>query len=121
MWARIVTIALGIWLMVAPDLFDFNKTISDNGHIIGPLMITFSVVALSECMRNVKMLNLALAAWLLFAPWILHYDNSAAVASDYATGVLALMLTLVKQKRQHWFAGGWYGLLGSAGNSVRNM
>jgi len=107
MWARITTTILGVWLMMAPDIFGFGKTIANNDHIVGPLLITFSVIAMSESVRNVKMLNLPLAAWLLFAPWILGYENSLAFASDYTVGVLTLVLTLVKQRRRHSFAGGW--------------
>lgn len=113
MWARYVTIALGLWLMVAPGIFDFPKTISDNGHIVGPLIITFSTIAIFEVMRNLRYANLPLGAWLLFAPWILDYDNSNAFASDYVVGMLTLILSLVRQKRQETFDGGWSSLWSS--------
>jgi hypothetical protein len=110
MWARIMTLLLGVWLMVAPDLFNFGKTISTNGHIIGPLLVTFSIIAMSESTRNVRMLNLPLGAWLLFAPWMFAYDTPAALISDYTVGVLTLILSLVKLKRTKEFGGGWSSL-----------
>jgi len=110
MWARVITIILGLWLMVAPGLLGFSKVIATNGHVVGPLLITFSVIALSECMRNVRWLNVPLAAWLLFAPWILQYGNTVAFVSDYITGVLCLLLTLPGPARKHYFSRGWYGL-----------
>lgn len=111
MWARVTTLLLGLWLMIAPSLFDYSKRIADNGHIIGPLIITFSTVALWECTRNVRVFNLPLGAWLLFAPWILAYENTTAFASDYTAGVLTLLLSLVKTKRKNRFGGGWAALL----------
>ena len=98
---------LGIWLMVAPGVLDFSKKISDNAHIVGPLIATFSIVALSECTRNVRFFNLPLAAWLLAAPWILQYDNHTALWNDYAVSLLLIALAFVKTKRQHHFGGGW--------------
>lgn len=107
MWARVIIIISGVWLMVAPAIFRFNKTISDNAHIVGPLIATFAIVALSECTRNVRYFNLPLAAWLLFAPWVLHYDNTTALINDYAVAFLVGGLTFVPPKRQHRFGGGW--------------
>jgi hypothetical protein len=107
MWARITTLTLGVWLMSAPGLFGFAKTISNNGHIIGPLIVSFSIISFSECTRNARWLNLPLAMWLLFSPWILAYDNWTAFASDYAVGILILFLSIVKQERKKSFGGGW--------------
>ena len=110
MWARYATVLLGIWLMAAPGILGFEKLIADNDRIVGPLIVTFSMISLSECTLSVRMANLLPAAWLLFAPWILDYDNSTAFASDYISGLLILGLTLVKQKREHTFGGGWSSL-----------
>lgn len=107
MWARVVTLLIGLWLMVAPVVLHYNKIMSNNGHITGPLIVTFSIIALSECTRNVQMFNLPLGAWLLFSPWVLGYVDTAGFASDYIAGVLILLFSLVKYKRKNRFAGGW--------------
>ncbi len=107
MWARYATILIGFWLMAAPGIFDFEKFISDNNRIVGPIVVTFAVISVSESMRNLRIVNLLPGAWLLFAPWILDYDNSIAFASDYVAGLLILGLTLVKLKRKYKFGGGW--------------
>jgi hypothetical protein len=107
MWARIVTLVLGVWLMSAPGILGFDKSISNNDHIIGPLIISFSVIAMCESTRNVRIFNLPLGAWLLFAPWILGYDSAIAFISDYAVGVLTLLFSLVPLNRKHTFGGGW--------------
>lgn len=107
MWARIASVLLGVWLMVAPAVFGFGKNISDNDHIIGPLIATFSIIAIWECTRNVRMFNLPLVLWLFLAPWILDYDNNTALFNDYAVALAVLLLSFVPQKRENRFGGGW--------------
>lgn len=118
MWARIATTLLGIWLMAAPEVLGFGKSSSDNAHIVGPLIATFSIISLSECTRNVQLFNLPFAVWLLLAPWILQYDNNTALLNDYAVGILVILLSFVKMKRQNRFGGGWPAIWRS--NSVHS-
>lgn len=107
MWSQIIMSLLGIWLMVAPAVFDFNKKISDNAHILGPLIATFSIIAIWECTRNVRFFNLPIAGWLLLASWILHYESMPATVNDYTVAFLIIALSFVKPKRKHRFGGGW--------------
>ena len=107
MWAQIVMTILGIWLMAAPGVLGFGKNISDNAHIVGPLIATFSIIAIWECTRNVRLFNLPLAVWLLAAPLVLGYDNDTALMNDYAVAIAIIFLLLVKPSREHKFGGGW--------------
>ena len=107
MWARIVTAILGVWLMAAPGVWDFGKKISDNNHIVGPLIAAFSIISIFECTRNVRLANIPLGIWLLIAPWLLQYNNTTAVLNDYGVAVLIILLSLVKLKRENRFGGGW--------------
>ena len=107
MWSQIAMAIMGVWLMVAPGVFGFGKEIADNAHIVGPLIATFSIIATSECTRNVRLFNLPLAIWLLAAPLVLGYDNDAALMNDYAVAIVVIFLFLVKPRRKHRFGGGW--------------
>lgn len=107
MWAQIVMAFLGIWLMVAPAIFDFPKYISDNGRIVGPLVASFSVIAIWECTRNVRLLNVPLAVWLFASPLVLHYGNDTALMNDYIVAILLIALCMVRPSRVHRFGGGW--------------
>lgn len=102
--------ALGIWMMIAPAVFGFSKRIADNAHIVGPLIATFSIIAIWECTRNVRLLNFPLAAWLIVAPLILGYDSDAPLINDYIVAIVILFLLTVKPKRKYRFAGGWASL-----------
>src|SRR5690606_27281360 len=98
MWTRIGMTALGIWLMSAPGIFGFEKHISNSAHIVGPLIATFAIISLSEATRNVRLLCIPLALWLLAAPWVLQYDNTTALINDYAVAILLFLLSIVKPK-----------------------
>lgn len=110
MWARIICALVGVWLMASPEIFDFSKNISDNDQIVGPVIFTFSVIAMGESVRNIRWLNVGLGCWLLLAPWILNYHNGIATVNDMICGALAIGLSFVPQKRHHWFNGGWSAL-----------
>lgn len=98
---------LGIWMMVAPAVFDYDKNIANNAHIVGPLIASFSMIAIWECTRNVRLLNLPVALWMLAAPIFIRYDNDSALMHDYGIAIVIIFLLLIKPSRSHRFAGGW--------------
>lgn len=110
MWAQIINAMLGLWLMAAPGVFHFGKLASNNDHIIGPLIVTFAVVAWWECTRGARKFNIPLAGWLLIAPWILEYNDALATANDMIMGGLVLLLSRVKGTVTSSYGGGWSSL-----------
>lgn len=110
MWANIGNILLGLWLMVAPALLGFDAAASDNGHIAGPLIVTFSTIALWEATSAVTKWNLPIAIWLLAAPWVLGYDMWLPTANDMISGALILTLSLQKRTIKKRYGGGWSAL-----------
>ncbi len=110
MWAKIINILTGLWLMVAPGILGYGSAAADNGHIIGPIIITFSVVSLWEATHSVRKWNYPFALWLLLAPWILSYSNTLAIVSDMAAGILVIVLSTLHQEIKSRFGGGWASL-----------
>lgn len=104
---------MGVWLMIAPGVFNYSKTLADNAHIVGPLIATCSIVATSECTRNVRLFNLPLVIWLFAAPVVLGYESDTALMNDYAVAIVIIFLFLVKPKRKYRFGGGWPAVLRS--------
>lgn len=98
---------IGVWFMAVPDVWGLGKTISNNHHIVGPLIVTFSIISIWECTRNVRWLNVPLAAWLLAAPLVLEYESKAGLLNNYAVAGVILLLCLVKPERKSRFGGGW--------------
>jgi hypothetical protein len=107
MWAQIFNVLLGIWLMVAPDVLHYNGIAADNDHIIGPVVVSFAIIALSGCTRTVSKFNIPLGVWLVVAPWILNYENQVPLINDMASGVLITVFSFFKRKTDHLYGGGW--------------
>jgi len=110
MWPQIATALLGIWMMAVPGVLGFENAFADNAHIVGPVIATFSIIAIWECTRNVRLLNLPIAVWLLAAPVALQYENDTALMNDYLVGIAVILLVAGKPERKFRFAGGWLSL-----------
>lgn len=107
MWAQIINTILGLWIMIAPGILGYSSIAADNGHIVGPIIVTFSIVSLWEATRSVRKFNYPFAIWLLVAPWILGYSETSAIISDMAVGVLVIILSSVQGKIENSYGGGW--------------
>jgi hypothetical protein len=110
MWAQIINTLIGLWIMIAPGIFGFGPAAADNGHIVGPVIVTFSVTAIWEATRNVRKANYPFAVWLLVAPWILDYSSDLAIISDMVCGVLVIIFSSFRGKVEQHFGGGWTSL-----------
>lgn len=107
---KFINIVLGIWLMVAPDVLGYSEAAVDNGHIIGPIIVTFSTISLWEATDLVKRWNYPFAIWLLLAPWLLGYHGSIAMIMDTLAGAIVFALSAVKSPKKNNFGGGWSSL-----------
>lgn len=110
MWAQILNILLGLWLMVAPHILGYGPVASDNGHIVGPIITTFSVIALWEATDGIRKWNYPFAFWLLLSPWILGYDDALATGCDMLVGILVIIFSSVTRKIENQYGGGWASL-----------
>jgi hypothetical protein len=117
MWARIVSLALGIWLMAAPIVLGYGPPASTNDHIVGPLAASFSIIAISEVTRSLRWLNVPVGAWLLIAPWLLGYGPTPTINS-LAVGVLLIGLAFVRGTIEQRYGGGWSSLLPGAADAA---
>lgn len=110
MWGGIINTILGLWLMAAPGIFNYGSAASDNGHIVGPVIVTFAIVSLWEATRGVRKLNFPTGIWLIAAPWILGYDHTIAIISDMSVGLLVFLFAMLKGTVKQSFGGGWASL-----------
>lgn len=111
MWSQALSALLGIWLMVAPALLDsFSDTASANNRVVGPLVVAFGVIAMSEVMRSVRFGNTLAGAWLVFACFLFGYRDVALLTTLLAAlGIVALSL-ISGDHQPGRFGGGWQAL-----------
>lgn len=110
MWAQLLNMLLGIWLMAAPQLLHYKGIAADNDHILGPVVSTFAIIALSGCTRAVARYNIILGAWLFLAPWLLGYEKGITIINDAVVGFLVTVFSFFKRKTNHHFGSGWSGV-----------
>lgn len=110
MWSKILNILVGTWLMVAPAILEYGPEASNNGHIIGPIIITFSVISLWEATDLLRKWNYPFGVWLILAPWVLSYAATLPVISDMASGILIIVLSSFTKKIKYRYGGGWASL-----------
>jgi hypothetical protein len=110
MWTAILNIILGFWLMIAPSVFKMNQVTSDNNYIIGPLVITFSVISLWDINRKAIRANILLGIWLLVALFLFDFTKTIAFFSNGACGSFIILFSSIKRKALGKYGGGWKSL-----------
>jgi hypothetical protein len=117
-WTLVLSVAIGVALMLTRVLLDASGTAANNDHIIGALVITFSIMALAEVARPLRFVNVALGLWLVLTPWLLAgYSGMSSVASVIAGGLLILLALPRGPIRNHY--GAWDRYIGTAPKSAR--
>lgn len=107
MWAAIINVLIGIWIMVSPGLLHFEKTSAHNHYVIGPLIITMAVAAIWEVNRSVRYFNLLAGLWLVISPFILSYQQQDVIWISVVSGLLIAVFSLIEGKTTHQYGGGW--------------
>jgi hypothetical protein len=110
MFAQIVLVATGIWLMAAPAVLGYAEPAATSDRIAGPVMAAIAFLAAFAITRGLRWLNLAVGGWLVIAPWLLDSPTAALVSSSLC-GVAALVLAPVGHLEQDQYGGGWLALL----------
>lgn len=106
MWARAINIAIGIWLMAAPDVLRYGGVPADHGRIVGPVIASLACIAMWEVTRSLRWINLLIGLWMLLAPWVLGFPADATI-NTMLCGAAVAGLSLVRGKLTHRFDGGW--------------
>jgi len=96
--------------MIAPSFLSYNDLGTDSCHIVGPVIVTFTFVALWEATRVVGKFIIPLGLWFLVAPWVFGYEHTLPIVNDMICGALVIAFALVKGKVKGSFGGGWQSL-----------
>jgi hypothetical protein len=119
MWAQLINVLIGLWLMVSPEVLQLNNKAAINGYIVGPVVASMAIIALWESMRSTRYFNILCGLWLLLAPWLLSYEQTASYVNDMTAGFAIILLSLVKGNITHKFGGGWRSLFQHSPSHIR--
>lgn len=109
MWAQVINMFLGLLVMVSPALGDYTTEMSNNNYIVGPFIITFAMIAITDAARNVRLLNVLIGIWLMIAALLLDSGLTARI-NNMVLGILVVCFSLIKGKIKERFGGGWRSL-----------
>jgi nucleoside-diphosphate-sugar epimerase/uncharacterized membrane protein len=93
-WNMLASVALGIWLMLAPSALGTAGKAAHSDHLLGALIVTFAVMALADVGRALRFVNVLLAGLVITAPWLLGGATTGSRWNDLTAGVLVILLSL---------------------------
>ncbi|MEX0915782.1 MAG: vitamin K epoxide reductase family protein [Wenzhouxiangellaceae bacterium] len=105
-WTLLLSTGIGAWLMFSRVAVGNASSMANSDHLIGALVVTFSIIAFSEVARSVRFVNIPLGVWLLAAPWLLEGSGSAlSVWNSLIGGVLLVALAIPRGRIKESYAG----------------
>lgn len=90
-WNLLACIAIGLWLMTTRLTVDAEGAIANADHLIGSLVITIAVTALSEVARPIRLLNVPFGVALLIVPFAYGSDGLSLWSSLICGGALVAL------------------------------
>jgi hypothetical protein len=93
-WNLVASVAIGLWLMASPTVFGTAAPAAHSDHLIGALVVTIAMVALSDVGRAARFVNVLFGAWFIAAPWLLGGATTASTWNDVLAGVALIVLSL---------------------------
>lgn len=104
-WNLFLVMAIGIWVMAAPEILGYSGSIADSNHLAGPIIVTFAVICMSDVARPLRFIHVLFGLWLIAAPWVLGTELEAAKWNGVITGLILIPLALPKGKIQEQMGG----------------
>jgi hypothetical protein len=80
--------------MLTPAVLGVTGAAADSAYVVGPLVISVSVVAVADLARSVRWLDVPLAWWLAAAPWLVGGAGGAARWKSVAAALLLAVLSI---------------------------
>jgi nucleoside-diphosphate-sugar epimerase/uncharacterized membrane protein len=93
-WNLLLSALVGVWLMAAPTMLGLAGTAADSTHIMGALVVTFSVIAFAEPARLVRVFNVLCGVWVLLAAWLLDGGTPLWPWISVVSGLALIALSL---------------------------
>ncbi|MDZ4140536.1 MAG: heavy metal-binding domain-containing protein [Methylotenera sp.] len=105
-WTLLLSIVIGVWLAFTRLTFDSSGAMVDSDHMVGLLVVTFSIIALAEVGRAIRFINIPFGVWLIAAPWLLNGITSPlATWNGVISGVLLIALAIPRGPIKDSYAG----------------
>ena len=102
----LLSTSIGAWLMFSRVTVGNTGSMANNDHLIGALVVTFSIIAFSEVARSVRWINIPFGVWLIFSPWLLAgAGSSLSIWNGVISGLLLVVLAIPRGSIKESYAG----------------
>ncbi len=95
-WNLLLSTVIGLWWMFYPGNFGVTGAAANNFTTLGALVVTFSVIAMAEVGRAIRFINIAFAAWLIAAMFLLKNVPAQALWNAIISGIIVIALSFPK-------------------------
>jgi uncharacterized membrane protein len=93
-WNLLLSVALGVWLTLAPSVIGSAGVAAHSDNLVGALIVTAAVIALADVGRAMRLINIVFGSWVIAAPWILGGGTPGSRWNDMIAGVLVILLSV---------------------------
>jgi hypothetical protein len=93
-WNLAVAAALGLWIMTAPAVLENVGASANSDHMVGALIVTFSVIGFSESGRAARLVLVPLGLWLFGSSYLIDGSTSLSYWNDMAVGLAIIALSI---------------------------
>lgn len=105
-WNLALTALIGVFCMFVPALFLSQARAADFEHIIGALVVVFSIISMAEVTRSARFLNIIFGALLFLIPFLFTGSTPASSWCDTLIGIALILLSWrrgkIKQQYGSW-------------------
>jgi hypothetical protein len=93
---------MGAWLLIANHVFGIasEAPAARSDQVVGALILLTTAISLGKRTRPARIGNVALAGWLVIAPWFLSGGSTAARWNSTFVGFVILALSMFLGKRR---------------------
>ncbi len=109
---HLVGAIIGLWLMVSPAAIGFAGYSRSDARIVGPIVLTVSILSVWPATRWFARLNGFAGFWLMLGS-VLLLAPSVVLLPNIVFGAVLVWLSLVPGNAAWQIGGGWIGILGS--------
>jgi hypothetical protein len=96
LWANLITIALGVWLVTSPGAFGYQSAAMTASDIAsGTAVILLGVLSLAPRRFWASWVIALIGVWVLFAPLVFWAPDAATFTNALLTGSLLILLSVL--------------------------
>jgi hypothetical protein len=108
-WARVLAVVVGLWLMAAPAVVGYGGLAADVDRTLGPVVTSVALIATSASVRSLRWLLVPLGVALLVSPSVSGATAGPALV-ELTAGLVVAASAVVPLRTEAQLGGGWRAL-----------